>query len=329
MAKPAMQYRRTESADGGGRRGRCCLRAAAAARGMFVRFAVEKDTRLGWVSGGTVYDLTAATGARDLLTAFGLAAQAREGVVQWAARYVQGALAVGSYQELDRPPEAGTPHLLAPVVPLEVWAAGVTYARSRDARVEEAITKDVYTRVYEAERPELFLKATAPRVVGPNATLYLRSDSRWMVPEPELGLVLDGDGAILGFTAGNDLSSRDIEGENPLYLPQAKIFRGSCSLGPTVVPAESVADPYGLTICLRIFRQGEAVFQGAISTASLKRRYEELVAYLRRDNLLFPGTVLLTGTGIVPPDDFALAGGDLVEIEIDQVGVLRNPVVQL
>lgn len=225
-----------------------------------------------------------------------------------------------------------TPHLLSPVRPAEVWAAGVTYERSRDARTRESGRLDVYERVYDADRPELFLKATAPRVVGPNAAVGLRADSAWQVPEPELALVLAPEGAVLGYTLGNDVSSRDIEGENPLYLPQAKIFAGSCALGPVVVSTDEIADPYDLDIELRIERAGEMMFEGRTSTARLHARLETLTGYLVRENWLAPATVLLTGTGIVPPDDFTLAPGDVVEIFCPAVGTLRNtcaPAAQL
>lgn len=227
----------------------------------------------------------------------------------------------------DGSSEAREPYLLPPLRPVEVWASGVTYARSRDARESETTVRNIYDKVYEAERPELFLKATGQRVVGPNDYVGIRSDSSWQVPEAELGLVLNGQGEIVGITAGNDMSSRDIEGENPLYLPQAKIFRHSCSLGPTVRLLEGPPPP--LSITCRIWRGGTEVFSGTTSTSQLKRTYEELVGFLRRDNVLYTPTVLLTGTGIVPPDEFTLQDGDLIEIDVEQIGVLRNRVKQL
>jgi 2-dehydro-3-deoxy-D-arabinonate dehydratase len=163
-------------------------------------------------------------------------------------------------------------------------------------------------------------------MVGPNAPVGLRADSAWQVPEPELALVLGEAGAVLGYTLGNDMSSRDIEGENPLYLPQAKIFAGSCALGPLVVSADDVADPYDLEIRLRVERGGETVFEGATSTARLHTRLQTLTAYLARDNWLAPATVLLTGTGVVPPDGFTLGRSDLVEVSCPAVGVLPEPV---
>lgn len=232
---------------------------------------------------------------------------------------------VGSFDEVSSAePDAESAHLVAPVIPEEVWAAGVTYERSRDARMHESTEQDVYARVYEAERPELFFKATGSRVVGPGAPVGLRSDSEWQIPEPEIALVLDADGGIAGYTLGNDMSSRDIEGDNPLYLPQAKIFAGSCALGPVVVPSSEIEDPYSLEIEMRIVRSGQPVFSGSTNTVRLRKRFDVLIAHLKRDSWIAPGTVLLTGTGVVPPDDFTLEPGDVVEITCDPIGVLRN-----
>ena len=221
--------------------------------------------------------------------------------------------------------------LLVPLTAPEVWAAGVTYQRSREARNYEATggrmdATTFYDKVYDAERPELFFKSTAARTVGPGEPVCLRSDSNWQVPEPELGLVLDRDGSIVGYTIGNDMSSRDIEGENPLYLPQAKIWRNSCAIGPCVVPAEAIGDPYALELRLAIRRGGETVVEERASTSQLKRRLEELASFLIRDNVLFDGTVLLTGTCVVPPNEFTLAAGDEIEIGIEGIGTLVNPV---
>jgi 2-dehydro-3-deoxy-D-arabinonate dehydratase len=232
---------------------------------------------------------------------------------------------LGRYDELTRiVPGSGEPCLVAPVAPVEVWAAGLTYERSRDARMHESSEQDVYERAYEAKRPELFFKATGARVMGPGAPVGLRADSKWQIPEPEIALVLDTAGGVVGYTLGNDMSSRDIEGENPLYLGQAKIFAGSCAIGPIVVSAAAVEDPYSLQIDMNIFRGGEGVFSGSTSTARLHKRFDVLAAYLKRDNWIAPGTVLLTGTGIVPPDEFTLQPGDVVEISCDPIGVLRN-----
>ena len=211
----------------------------------------------------------------------------------------------------------------------EVWCAGVTYERSRDARVEESQTeaRDAYSLVYEAERPELFLKdAGRRRTVGQRARIGIRSDSAWNVPEPELGLVLGERGALLGVTAGNDVCSRDIEGANPLYLPQAKVYAGACAIGPAVLVPESWEEPF--EIRLRIRRNGETLFEGETTTARMKRTFQELAEFCVRDNPVPPGSVLLTGTGLVPPDDFTLDPGHEVEVEISGVGRLVNEVTK-
>lgn len=223
--------------------------------------------------------------------------------------------------------------LMAPVDAPEVWAAGVTYQRSREARNYEATGGQsvagttFYDKVYDAERPELFFKSTAARTVGPGGEVKLRSDSSWQVPEPELGLVLSSSGDIVGYTIGNDMSCRDIEGENPLYLPQAKLWKQSCSIGPAIRLAEATPNPYALDISLRIYREGSAVVDVRASTGQLKRKLEELVSFLKRDNILFDGTVLLTGTCLVPPDDFTLRPNDRIEIHIAHIGMLQNTVV--
>ena len=218
--------------------------------------------------------------------------------------------------------------LLAPIVSQEVWAAGVTYYRSRDARMQEAQAGgggDFYAKVYVAERPELFFKATPHRVVGPGGLVRIRRDSRWNVPEPELTLAIDRAGAIRGFTIGNDMSSRDIEGENPLYLPQAKTYDGCCALGPCVLfPAEPL--PAATEIQLEIRRAGNAAFTGATSIAQIKRTLASLAEFLYREASFPHGSYLLTGTGIVPPNDFTLAAGDEIRITIPPIGCLINTV---
>ena len=216
--------------------------------------------------------------------------------------------------------------LLVPLEPPEVWCAGVTYERSRDARIEESAVKDVYALVYDADRPELFLKdAGCRRTVGPGQTIAVRGDSTWDVPEPEIGVLIDETGRIAGYTIGNDVSSRSIEGENPLYLPQAKVFAGACAIGPAVLDAADA--PRQFEIRMRIVgADGRELFVGETSTARMKRSFDELVSWLRRDNPVPPGTVLLTGTGLVPPDDFTLEAGHRVEIHVPEVGTLVNPV---
>ena len=220
--------------------------------------------------------------------------------------------------------------ILAPIATQEVWAAGVTYYRSRSARMEEAKSAgggDFYDRVYSAERPELFFKAMASRVAAPGTSVRIRSDSKWNVPEPELTLLINNRGQIIGYTVGNDMSSRDIEGENPLYLPQAKVYDRSCALGPCVLVS---SDPLPTTtpIQLEIMRGGATVFSAATSLVELKRDPKSLVEYLFRDNNFPSGALLMTGTGIVPPDSFTLAVGDRVRITIDPIGTLENDVIQ-
>jgi 2-dehydro-3-deoxy-D-arabinonate dehydratase len=216
--------------------------------------------------------------------------------------------------------------VVLPLEPPEVWCAGVTYERSRDARVEETTVKDVYTLVYDADRPELFLKdAACRRTVGPGDPIGVRGDSAWNVPEPEIALVLGDEADIVGVTIGNDVSSREIEGANPLYLPQAKVYAGACAIGPAIV---SPAPEQPLEIDMRIFGEsGAEIFSGTTSTERMKRSFAELVEYLVRDNPVPSGSVLLTGTGLVPPDDFTLEPGHVVEIRVPGIGSLVNPVV--
>jgi 2-dehydro-3-deoxy-D-arabinonate dehydratase len=218
--------------------------------------------------------------------------------------------------------------LHAPIGSQEVWAAGVTYYRSRDARMEEAKSAgggDFYDRVYRAERPELFFKSTASRVVGPGGKVAIRRDAKWSVPEPELTLLVSPRARILGYTIGNDMSSRDIEGENPLYLPQAKVYQRSCALGPGILVSPEPL-PTSTEIRLEILRNGEIAFAGSTTLASIKRDFSTLVEYLYRDNVFPKGCFLLTGTGIVPPDSFTLNQGDEIRIAIEGIGTLVNSV---
>jgi 2-dehydro-3-deoxy-D-arabinonate dehydratase len=219
--------------------------------------------------------------------------------------------------------------LLAPIDgDTEVGAAGVTYKRSEEARVEESSTPDIYTRVYRAERPELFFKATPRRVAGPHEPIVVRADSTWDVPEPELALVINAHAQIVGYTIGNDVSSRSIEGENPLYLPQAKVYDGCCALGPGIVPAWEVADPYALGIRMRIQRGQAPHWSGETSMREFARRLERLVEALFREDTFPAGVILCTGTALVPESPFTLEAGDRVEISIDGLGTLSNPVVR-
>jgi 2-dehydro-3-deoxy-D-arabinonate dehydratase len=207
-----------------------------------------------------------------------------------------------------------------------VWAAGVTYATSRSARNEESGGHDFYNRVYDAERPEIFFKAAPGRVRGPGAQIGVRADSGWDVPEPELALVVNAGAEIVGYTIGNDVSSRSIEGENPLYLPQAKTYRGSCALGPGVVPAHEAPDPQEMEISLTISREGGAVFEGSTQVALLKRSPSELVEWLFKAQDFPVGVVLMTGTSVIPAAEFTLLAGDEVRIAITGLGELVNTV---
>ncbi len=216
---------------------------------------------------------------------------------------------------------------LPPVDRQEVWAAGVTYKRSKVAREEESAgAGQFYDKVYTADRPELFLKATPDRVVGPGGTIRVRRDSRWSVPEPELTLVVSPDLRIVGYTIGNDVSARDIEGENPLYLPQAKVYHGACSVGPVVTIPRAMPRHDDVTIRLLIRRSGRVAYDGSTSLTAMARSLESLVDWLGRENHFPNGVLLMTGTGIVPPDDFTLCHGDVVDIAITGIGTLSNPV---
>ncbi len=222
---------------------------------------------------------------------------------------------------------AGSVAILAPVDRQEVWAAGVTYERSRDARIEESAEPTVYDRVYDSVRPELFFKSAGWRVRGPGAPIAVRADSPWNVPEPELALVIAVDGGIAGYTIGNDASSRTIEGENPLYLPQAKVYDGGCALGPALVPASLASPPFAIRLV--VDRGGAVVVDEETSSARLHRTFDELVEHLFRAQAFPDGAVLLTGTGIVPGPPFSLLPGDLVAIDIAGLGRLENPVVEV
>jgi 2-dehydro-3-deoxy-D-arabinonate dehydratase len=226
----------------------------------------------------------------------------------------------------DGPVPAGS-RRVAPVDTQEVWAAGVTYERSRAARVDESAEPSVYDRVYEADRPELFFKAPAWRVRGPGEPIGIRADSDWDVPEPELALVVGADLSIAGYTIANDVSSRRIEGENPLYLPQAKIYDGSCALGPAIVPSDAASPPFA--VHLSVMRDGSTVVDTSTSTGRIRRPLEDLTAYLGLALTLPDGAILLTGTGIVPETDFSLREGDRVRIAIEGLGILENPVVRV
>lgn len=266
-----------------------------------------------------LYDLST---ANESLVEFGSLAAAATARDLEVDEYADGLLADAA--ALERPPD----DLAVPVHAEEVWAAGVTYHISEAAREAESDMPEIYLDVYDADRPELFFKATPSRTVGSGDTVGIRADSDWNVPEPELGLVLY-EGETVGYTIGNDMSSRAIEGANPLYLPQAKVYDRCCALGPCVASPEVVGDPTDLEMSMTITRDGGAVFEGTTSTAEMVREPEALVDWLGRHNRLSEVAVLLTGTSLVPPDEFTLLPDDVVEIEIEAIGSLRNPVTQV
>jgi 2-dehydro-3-deoxy-D-arabinonate dehydratase len=280
------------------------------------RTAEQADPRLGLVNGDDLIDVAAAGGPASLTAALQLPASELFSALNAAA----GATAV----------PVSSVELLAPIDHQEVWAAGVTYLRSRDARMEESESaKSAYDLVYEADRPEIFFKATPNRVSGPGQAVAIRGDSTWDVPEPELALVINTSGEIIGYTIGNDVSSRSIEGANPLYLPQAKLYSKCAGLGPAITLTTEVRNIKDRAIRLVIRRGGDVAFDGSTSTSQIHRTFEDLVHYLRLDNEFPHGVILMTGTGIVPGSDFTLEGGDEVEISIDGVGTLTNPVIRL
>ncbi len=285
----------------------------------------ELGARLGLVQDSDLYDISARWAT---LTAFLRWSAGRADLTEGLAEAVAGVEAVARFATVDRPPAPGQIALLKPLDEQEVWAAGVTYERSRIAREEESAGSGIYDRVYAAPRPELFFKATPSRTVGPYEPIAIRVDSHWNVPEPELALVINPALELVGFTIGNDMSSRDIEGENPLYLPQAKLYGRCCAVGPLIALRDSLADATNLTIRLQILRGGAPVFTGEVSTRKIVRTYADLIDYLGRDNLFPDGVALLTGTGIVPPDAVTLEAGDETVIAIEGIGELHNTVVR-
>lgn len=238
--------------------------------------------------------------------------------------------AVYAWSELDTPRDLYAPHLALPLMPPEVWAAGVTYKHSADSRANELgeSGKTIYDRAYAEPRPEIFFKGTVTRCVGPNQPIGIRRDSHFTAPEPELALVLGHRGEIIAYTIANDVSAWDIGRENPLYLPQSKVFRGSCALGPALVTPDELPDPYDVPVHCRIVRAGGVIFEASSNTSRLKRTFNELLEYLLCDNPVPGASVLCTGTGIIVPQESALHSGDHVEIEIPPIGTLRNPVKQ-
>ncbi len=273
--------------------------------------------QIGYVDGDAIFPFAAIDGPATIEAALQLSAAELVAIARQAVNTPGSAIALNAIE------------LLPPLDTQEVWAAGVTYSRSRDARMEESTQKDVYDLVYEADRPELFMKATASRVSGSGGTVAIRGDSTWDVPEPELVLVLNVRGEIVGYTVGNDVSSRSIEGENPLYLPQAKVYSGCAGLGPWIALTSEISDPNNLAIQLVIERSEALHFDGETSTDQIHRTFDDLTSYLFRHNGFPQGVFLMTGTGIIPPAEFTLEDGDVVRITIDEIGTLHNPVIRL
>jgi 2-dehydro-3-deoxy-D-arabinonate dehydratase len=282
----------------------------------YYRPTTDCESRLVVVDGNATYDLTAArsrlTSFRDLVKT---ASIANDGIDAVAERLLPEAT------RIDRPMESFAP----PVEASEIWAAGVTYEVSEEARQAESGMPDVYQQVYDADRPEIFFKATPSRTVGSGDDVGIRSDSNWDVPEPELAVVLY-DGEIVGYTIGNDVSSRSIEGENPLYLPQAKVYDRCCSIGPCIVSASSIEDPHDLSISMTVTRDGKTAFEGETSTSQMVTSCEKLATYYERSNPVPECAVLLTGTSLVPGEEFTLTESDKIDIAIDEIGHLRNGV---
>jgi len=277
------------------------------------------DDSLVAVEGDTAYDLTAVKPRLEGFADLAAAADVVETGVDDLATDLTAEAPVVDVTPSDR---------ALPVVPEEVWAAGVTYEISEEAREAESGMPEMYLDVYGAERPEIFFKATPSRTVGPGDAIGVRGDSTWDVPEPELGIVLY-DGDVVGYTVGNDVSSRSIEGENPLYLPQAKVYDRCCALGPCVASPESVGDPHDLTMSMSIERDGETLYDDETSTGEMARTCEELVDYWTAHNAVPELGVLLTGTSLVPEEGFTLSPDDEVRISIDGIGDLTNPVIEV
>jgi 2-dehydro-3-deoxy-D-arabinonate dehydratase len=276
---------------------------------QLVKFVDPSSTqpRVGMLEGGVVQPMKAGVHLTEILEA------------DEPAAYARGSLSGDTSIPLQ------FLRLLAPIDQHEVWGAGVTYQRSMEARIDESEQGgSFYDLVYRADRPELFFKATPHRVVGPGGGVRIRRDTNWCVPEPELALVISSKLRWVGCTIGNDMSARDIEGRNPLYLPQAKLYDACCAIGPSITLLESMPDPRNLSIALTIQRAGTAIVSDTTSTSRMARPFEDLIAWLGRDNTFPGGVVLLTGTGIVPADDFTLSPDDQISIQIDGIGTLTN-----
>ncbi|HSB82561.1 MAG TPA: fumarylacetoacetate hydrolase family protein [Candidatus Methylomirabilis sp.] len=294
-------------------------------------FLPGKGKRVGLIRGDRVLDITAPE--EGVLSVLDLVVQGKSAPgllkrTEWLARRLHRKAV--DWPALQRAPSRRAPHLLIPIDPPEVWGAGITYKRSAEFRAEDSHAaggwRGMYDFVYDSPRPELFFKATASRCVGPNAPVMIRSDSHLTAAEAELAIILGARGAVVGFTACNDVSAWDLERENPLFLPQSKIYLGCCGLGPCLVTPDEIGDPYRLQIRCSLIREGKTVFSEAVNTAQFHRTLEDLVSWLMKDNPIPAGTALSTGTGIMLPNELALRDGDQVDIEIQGIGRLSNPV---
>ena len=285
----------------------------------------DKGTRLGLWEGAEVIDIS----CQDCQTVLDAVVKSAEkgapleSVLECCPRGSSYA-----YESLDIPPDLNAPHLLVPITSPEVWGCGVTYRRSAETRDDDS-AQDIYSRVYNSDRPEIFFKATPERSVGPNGNAGIRSDSDLTAIEPELAFVLAEGTRIVGFTICDDVSAWDIERENPLYLPQSKTFKGCCVLGPCIATSASIPDPYDLGISCSISRDGATIYEGEVNSSQIKFRFEQLAEILCRHNPVPVGTVVSTGTGIRVPNEFALNVGDQVEIEIEGIGRLAHGVENL
>lgn len=293
-------------------------------------FVPELGKRVGIVDGEKVVDITefAPTTLALIERAIAKKRSLEEEAKEAFEEAKSGNAQTFDFTLLQNLPAPDKPHLLLPIDAAEIWGAGVTYKRSAEERDADSQT-DIYTRVYFSDRPELFFKATLHRCAPPFGEIAVRSDSEFTAVEAEVAIVVGVDNQPVAFTLCNDVSAWDIERENPLYLPQSKIYAGCCSFGPMLVTPEQVGDPYAIVVKCRIMRNGEVIFEGEASTSQLSRRYDELISFLRRDNPVPIGTVLTTGTGIMPPPEAALREGDIVEIESPQLGKLVNRVRKL
>lgn len=287
----------------------------------------ENGQRVGLLKDDTVIDITSS----EIKSTLDLIEQSAKKKVK-IDEIVSTQKAVGeySYESLNILPDKSKPYLMLPIHPPEVWGCGVTYKRSAEMRDEDTTgAKGIYDYVYFSERPELFFKATASRCSGPNDYISIRKDSMLTAAEPELAYILSADREIIGYTVCNDVSAWDIERENPLYLPQSKIFYGCCALGPVISLCSEIDNPYNLNITCNIIRNGDTIFSGKINSSQIKRTFDELAEFLYRDNPVLIGTTMTTGTGIMIPNDYALEPNDIVEIDIENIGTLSNPVKKL